>query len=370
MTAGRRIRVLVVDDSAIVRKILTETLGREADLEVVGTAPDPYVARDKILTLNPDVLTLDIEMPRMDGLTFLKRLMRYRPTPVIVVSSVGQAHCAAALEALRLGAVDVLAKPGGPYSVGELEVALPAKIRAAAAARPRAAQLAEAGAGEAPPAPAPVGEIDARTVIAIGASTGGTEAIAQVLRQLPPDSPGIVITQHIPAGFSRAFAERVNRECALDVKEAADGDVLYAGRAVIAPGGFHLLLRRAGLGYRVVVKDGPMVCYQRPSVDVLFHSVAEAAGGCAVGVLLTGMGSDGAQGMLAMKQAGASTIAQDESSCVVFGMPKEAIRRGAADRVVPLDRVADSILAFARGRSGKTAHPPCSPLPACLNAAH
>ncbi|HUO31539.1 MAG TPA: chemotaxis response regulator protein-glutamate methylesterase [Bryobacteraceae bacterium] len=343
MPTDGKIRVLVVDDSAIVRKILTEALSGQLDLEVVGTAPDPYIARDKILALNPDVLTLDIEMPRMDGLTFLKKLMHFHPMPVIVISSLAQASCQTAMQALTIGAVEVLAKPGGPYSVGELRLDLASKIRAAAASRVR--RPAE----PAPTPPQPVRPVARNwvpsSVIAIGASTGGTEAIADVLPRLPAGAPGIVITQHIPAGFSRAFAMRLNQMCPFEVKEAEDGDVLTPGRALIAPGDLHMVLRKSSDGYRVAVKTGPRVCYQRPSVDVMFSSVAESAGAHAVGVLLTGMGSDGAQGLLKMRQAGASTIAQDEASCVVFGMPREAIRAGAAERVVALSGVPNAILA-------------------------
>jgi len=338
-----RIKVLIVDDSAIVRKLLTEALSAERDIEVVGTAPDPYVARDKILALEPDVLTLDIEMPRMDGLTFLKKLMGAHPMPVIIISSLGQASCEAALTALREGAVEVIAKPGGPYSVGDLRIGLPAKIRAAAHA-----QLTRRHAsGRDAPLPALKLRQTAgrpRSLVAIGASTGGTEAIEAVLTRLPDRIPPIAIVQHIPAGFSRAFAERLNGICAFEVKEAQDGDLLVPGRALIAPGNFHMVVDRAPSGYRVTVKDGPLVCYQRPSVDVLFHSAAKAAGAEAVGVILTGMGSDGAQGLRAMRDAGAETIAQDEATCVVFGMPREAIRLGAATRVLPLGRVAAGIL--------------------------
>ena len=347
MSAGRKIRVLIVDDSAIVRKVLTETLAAEQDLEVVGTAPDPYVAREKILSLKPDVLTLDIEMPRMDGLTFLRKLMHFHPMPVIVISSIGQASCRTAMEALRSGAVEVLAKPGGPYSVGELRIDLAHRIRAAAAARVASAPAAVT----APPAhPEPIAAPAASplALIAIGASTGGTEAIASVLTRLPAGSPAIVITQHIPAGFSRAFAQRLNDLCRFEVKEAEDGDEARAGRALIAPGDFHMLVRRAGGQYQVTVKGGPRVCYQRPSVDVLFQSVAEAAGRHAVGALLTGMGSDGAQGLLAMRRNGARTMAQDEASCVVFGMPREAIRLDAAQQVLPLPRIADALVAAVR----------------------
>jgi two-component system chemotaxis response regulator CheB len=344
MAESSKIRVLVVDDSAIVRKILSEALAAEPDLEVVGTAPDPYVARDKILALNPDVLTLDIEMPRMDGLTFLKKLMHFHPMPVIVISSLGQSSCAAAMEALRLGALEVLAKPGGPYSVGELRIDLPNRIRAAAAARIRSEPNPQPEAAVAPPLTPAI--FSPQGILAIGASTGGTEAIEAVLTRLPQSTPGTVIAQHIPPGFSRAFAERLNQICAMEVKEAADGDTVSPGRALVAPGNFHMRLLRSGGVYRVRVETGPRVCYQRPSVDVLFHSVAESAGKQAVGVLLTGMGSDGAQGMLAMRQRGARTLAQDESTCVVFGMPREAIKLGAIEQVVPLTRIPQSILSF------------------------
>jgi len=348
MIPESRIRVLIVDDSAIVRKVLTDALSGEADIEVVGTAPDPFVARDKILSLQPDVLTLDIEMPRMDGVTFLKKLMHYHPMPVIVISSLGIASSRAALEALEAGAIDVLAKPGGPQSVGDLRLSLASKIRAAKVARLRA---------HVPMAAVPVGlparirqvqSFPASAVIAIGASTGGTEAIQKVLVELPENCPGIVITQHIPAVFSRSFANRLNEVSAIRVREAEDGDKIETGLALVAPGNFHMLLKRVPVGYRVEVKNGPMVCFQRPAVDVLFHSVAQAAGSNATGAILTGMGSDGALGMLAMKRAGARTIAQDEATCVVFGMPREAILHGGVDRVLPLSAIPSAILAEAR----------------------
>lgn len=341
MPDGRKIRVLVVDDSAIVRKILTEAISAEPDLEVVGSAPDPFVARDKILELKPDVLTLDIEMPRMDGLTFLKKLMQYHPLPVIVISSLGQSSCEATLQALQYGAVEVLAKPAGPYSVGELRNNLAAKVRAAASARVNPSLVPAAIPDSAPRNSTPV---DPSLVIAIGASTGGTEAIHQVLTRLPSNIPGIIITQHIPPIFSTAFAKRLNDACAFEVKEAADGDTVKPGRALLAPGNFHMVLRKAGNSYRVQIKDGPLVCYQRPSVDVMFSSVAAVAKSKAIGVLLTGMGNDGARGLLDIKMAGGTTFAQDENSCVVFGMPKEAIRLGAADFTFPLHRMAPEIL--------------------------
>ena len=346
MLDGRKTRVLIVDDSAIVRKILAEALASETDIEVVGTAPDPYVARDKILALRPDVLTLDIEMPRMDGLTFLKKLMHFHPLPVVVISSLAQPSCHAAVQALELGAVEALAKPGGPYSVGELRNALAAKIRAAAASRVRRPANGTAPGPSAPtsPQPAPPPALPPGTIIAIGASTGGTEAITTVLSRVPQSAPAIVVTQHIPPVFSRAFANRLNDICAIDVKEAEDGDALRPGLALVAPGDFHMVLRKTGGRYFVNVKTGPRVCYQRPSVDVLFLSVAEAAGRDSVGVLLTGMGADGAQGLLKMKQAGARTIAQDEATCVVFGMPREAIELGAAEHVLPLGAISNAML--------------------------
>lgn len=349
MIAQKRIKVLIVDDSAIVRKVLTDALSGEPDIEVVGTAPDPYVARDKILALKPDVLTLDIEMPRMDGVTFLNKLMHFRPMPVIVISSLGIASSQTALKALEAGAIDVLAKPGGPQSVGELRLSVAAKIRAARIARIRVSNRMAPGA-TCPPAASMTSRpsFSPSAVIAIGASTGGTEAIRTVLSGLPRNCPGVVVAQHIPAVFSRSFANRLNELCNIQVREAQDGDSLEPGLALIAPGNFHMLLRRAASGYRVEIKDGPLVCYQRPAVDVLFHSVADAAGAYATAALLTGMGSDGVQGMLAMKKVGIRTIAQDEETCVVFGMPKEAIKASAVDQVLPLGVIADALLAQSR----------------------
>jgi two-component system, chemotaxis family, protein-glutamate methylesterase/glutaminase len=346
--AERRIKVLIVDDSAIVRRLLAEALAGAADIEVVGTAPDPFVARDKILSLRPDVLTLDVEMPRMDGITFLKKLMRFHPMPVVVISSLGQASSKIALEALQFGAVEVLAKPGGPYSVGELQHDLPHKVRAAALARvQRAPAEAAVPVAVRPAVLTGFHPGNPSGIIAIGASTGGTEAIREVLMGLPAGSPGIVIVQHIPPVFSTAFANRLNDLCRIQVKEAADGDRLTPGLALVAPGNFHMTVRKTGSEYRVSVQDGPRVCYQRPAVDVLFESVASAAGRDAIGALLTGMGADGAEGLLKMKRAGAKTIAQDEASCVVFGMPREAIRLGAVDHVLPLNGIAGQLLALS-----------------------
>lgn len=355
----QKIKVLVVDDSAIVRKILVDSLTGEPDIEVVGTAPDPYIARDKILALRPDVLTLDIEMPRMDGLTFLGKLMQHHPLPVVIISSLAQSSCNIAVEALRIGAMEVLAKPAGPYSVGELRSLLAGKIRTAAKGsvrvRPAASQPPSTfKVAAAPPLAAPSTSFGSSEIIAIGASTGGVSALQEVLTRLPASMPPILVTQHIPAVFSKAFAERLNQICNVKVKEAQDGDPVLPGHVCLAPGDLHMILQRSSNGgYQVAVKNGPQVCYQRPSVDVLFHSVAKVAGAQGTGVILTGMGADGAEGLLAMKKAGAHTIAQDEASCVVFGMPKEAINRGAVDEVKPLGQIAAAIQA-ALGRAART----------------
>ncbi len=380
MLSHPKIRVLVVDDSAIVRKVLSGILDAEPDIEVVGTAPDPFIARDKILSLRPDVLTLDIEMPRMDGLTFLEKVMRHQPLPVIMISSLAQSSTHAALEAMSRGAVDVLAKPGGPYSVGDLKGDLPRRVRAAAGARLRSsfgspqdlpapgtsrtghnAQAEHPGkvASQGPPTTngtgpghqpqTAIGILKQSMLIAIGASTGGTVAIERVLTALPAQMPAMVITQHIPAGFSAAFAKRLNKVCAIDVKEASEGDEARAGLALIAPGNRHMRVRQGQSGgWRVHLDDGPKVCYQRPSVDILFESAAAEAGSRAAGIILTGMGSDGANGLLSMRRAGARTLAQDEATCVVFGMPREAIEKGAAEKVLPVDRISAALLDICR----------------------
>jgi two-component system chemotaxis response regulator CheB len=333
-------KVLIVDDSALVRRILADSLASEPDISVVGGAPDPYVARDMIMELKPDVLTLDLEMPRMDGLTFLHKLMQYHPMPVIVISSLTQASCRTALAALEAGAVEALAKPGGPNSVGELRATLPDHVRIAARARVRP----RPGGRSTTIQRTSLSNYRTGSVLAIGASTGGTEAIRTVLEQLPAGIPPTVITQHIPPGFSKAFSERLNDLCRMEVKEAEDGDELRQGRVLIAPGGFHMVIQRTNPGYRIALNRGPRVCYQRPSVDVLFQSVADQAREHAIGILLTGMGSDGAHGLAQIRDAGGATIAQDEESCVVFGMPREAIRLGAASEVLPLSHIARSIL--------------------------
>lgn len=335
MTLLRKVRVLIVDDSAIVRKMLSDALSSDPGIEVVGVAQDPFVARDMVLKLQPDVLTLDIEMPRMDGLTFLRKLMEHRPLPVIIVSSVTQAGSAASIDALAAGAIDVIAKPGGPQSVGQVAEKLKRRIRGLTPGQPLRLTAERSGIKPGPFAGAG-GLATAKGLILIGASTGGTQAIESVLTRLPPDSPPILVVQHMPAGFTRAFAERLDRVCPMQVIEAKGGEVLRRGTVYIGPGDFHLMVEGTGLELRTVVRTGPPVHYQRPAVDVLFHSATRLRGTPIVAALLTGMGADGADGMVALRQAGASTIAQDEQSCVVFGMPKEAIARGGAQHIATL----------------------------------
>jgi two-component system chemotaxis response regulator CheB len=341
---SRKIKVLVVDDSAVARQLLSSHLARDPGIEVVGTAPDPYLAWERIRTLAPDVLTLDVEMPRMDGITFLEKLMRRHPMRVLMVSSLTEAGCATTLRALELGAIDFVAKPvmGLRDRFPDIARELVEKVKIAAAARPPA------------PRPAPIvrrvrpgGMRTTQRLIALGASTGGTEAIREFLTVLPPDAPGILIVQHMPEKFTRAFATRLDGLCGVRVKEAEDGDRALAGHVLIAPGNQHMRLVRDGATYRVRLGSDPHVNRHRPSVDVLFHSCADAAGPAAVGVIMTGMGDDGARGLLAMRAAGAATIAQDEASSVVFGMPRIAIELGAAEQVLPLDRLAEAALARA-----------------------
>ncbi len=341
------IKVLVVDDSAVVRNILSSELSKAPGIEVVGTAMDPYVARDKIIKLKPDVVTLDVEMPRMDGLTFLRKLMRYYPIPVIVVSSLAPEGGEVALEALEIGAVDVVSKPGAAYTVGDLSAQLAEKIKGAARAdMSKLKSRAKNAENEPPPARLSMTRTTEK-VVAIGASTGGTEAIKAVLEKYPENCPGTMIVQHMPEQFTRSFAQRLNDLCASEVREAADGDRLTPGLVLIAPGNKHMVLRRSGAQYVARVKDGPYVYHQRPSVEVLFNSVARYAGRNAVGALLTGMGTDGAKGMKAMQDAGAETIAQDEKTSVVYGMPRAAVELGAASHILPLDRIAEKIVRLA-----------------------
>jgi two-component system chemotaxis response regulator CheB len=340
------IRVLVVDDSALMRRLLSEILATDKDIEVVGTAGDPFAARDKIKQLQPDVLTLDVEMPRMDGLTFLGNLMRLRPMPVVMISSLTARGAEVSLQALELGAVDVVAKPQLDLSRGMVDQAaeIITKVKAAATARPR-------GRGGPAPILAKGSATGLRTtdrVIAIGASTGGTEAVAQVLAALPPDAPGVVIAQHIPPEFSRRFAERLDQTTPLAVSEARDGDPILVGHAYVAPGQRHLRVERSGARYVCRVGDDEPVNRHRPSVDVLFASVADNVGANAIGVLLTGMGADGAHHLGTLRERGAPTIAQDRETSVVWGMPGEAVKRGAASEVLALERIAERLIALAR----------------------
>lgn len=339
-----RSKVLIVDDSALMRQLLTQILGSDPELEVVGTAGDPYVAREKIKALNPDVLTLDIEMPRMDGLTFLEKLMRGHPMPVIMISSLTARGSDTTLRALSLGAIDYVSKPRIDVSNGTIEQAeeIVAKVKAAARAK-----VSRAGALTRPSTllPGRTYQFSAtHKVVAIGASTGGTEALKELLSQLPADFPGIVIVQHMPEAFTHQFAERLDSLCRIRVKEAEDGDHILPGHALLAPGGHHMTVVRRGMEYGVHVYRGERVNRHIPSVDVLFSSCARSMGKNALGVLLTGMGADGARGMLEMKQAASFNIAQDESTSVVFGMPREAILLNAVDQVLPLGQIPNALL--------------------------
>jgi two-component system, chemotaxis family, protein-glutamate methylesterase/glutaminase len=351
MIPPKKIRALVVDDSAVVRRAIADALSADPEIEVVGTASDPYVARDKILELHPDVITLDIEMPRMDGLTFLRILQKHHPMRVVIISSTTTNGSKNAIEALAAGAVDVIAKPTSAWSLGHLRERLAEHVKAAARSRlvvPAATTGNERRNIES------VGSthFNPRQLILIGASTGGTEAIKSVLTQLPDGLPGICIVQHIPPGFSKAFAERLNQCCAFEVREAVHGDQVKPGLALIAPGDYHMTLLRKGDGYCVALNQQPPRHHTRPSVDALFESAVECVGSNAVTVILTGMGADGALGMKALKQSGAITIAQNEETCVVYGMPRAAVELGAVDRVLPLERIPQGILIALRERAG------------------
>ena len=349
-----RIGVLIVDDSAVVRQTLSDILSSDPDIEVIGTASDPFVAAERMRIRTPDVITLDIEMPRMDGLTFLQKIMHQHPIPVIICSSLAEEGAQTTLKALEYGAVDIITKPrlGSKQFLEESRLMLCQAVKAAAAARLRVVSparrvepklTADAILSRSTGAMLETTE----KVVVVGASTGGTEALRALLEVMPPDAPGIVIVQHMPEVFTRAFANRLDSLCQISVKEAETNDTVLRGRALIAPGNHHLLVQRNSSGYLVRSTDGPLVSRHRPSVDVLFRSVAKAVGPDAVGVIMTGMGSDGAQGLLEMRNCGAQTIAQDESSCIVFGMPKEAITRGAVVEVVPLARIAETALAMS-----------------------
>jgi len=358
----QKLRVLVVDDSASVRETLTRILESDPSIEVMGTASDPFVAAKRIQDEVPDVITLDVEMPRMDGITFLRKIMQQRPIPVVMCSSLTEEGSATLMQALEAGAIDVILKPRVdiPRFLEDSKIRICDVVKAAAHARlrnvPRSRNAEERRNGQKKLTadamlPPPKGHAMARTterIICIGASTGGTESLRVVLEDLPPDCPGVVIVQHMPEKFTEAFARRLNGLCAVEVKEAQDGDTVLRGQVLIAPGNKHTLLQRSGARYYVQVKDGPLVTRHRPSVDVLFRSAARYAGSNAVGIIMTGMGDDGARGLSEMKAAGAHTIAQDEATCVVFGMPKEAIARGAADKIVPLQNIAGEIVRIGR----------------------
>ncbi|HEX6720194.1 MAG TPA: chemotaxis response regulator protein-glutamate methylesterase [Burkholderiaceae bacterium] len=363
MDTRSRIKVVVVDDSALVRGLLSEIINRQADMQCVGVAADPLQAREVIRNANPDVITLDVEMPRMDGIDFLSRLMRLRPTPVVMVSTLTERGAEVTLRALELGAIDFVAKPkiGVADGLKRLADDITDKIRVAAHAqvhRLSAAPVAAAHAVASSPGAAapPLGRLSTEKLIFIGASTGGTEATRAVLTGLPADMPGILITQHMPPGFTTSYAKRLDSLSRIRVKEAIDGERVLPGHAYLAPGGLHLSVERSGANYIARVRDGDAVNRHKPSVDVLFESAARAAGPNALGVMLTGMGADGAQSMRAMRDAGSYNICQDEATCVVFGMPREAIRLGAAHEVLPLLHIAPALIARLKSTAGATIH--------------
>lgn len=355
---GNKTRVVVVDDSALVRGLLTEIIDRQPDMQCVGAAADPLVAREMIRNLNPDVITLDVEMPRMDGIDFLSRLMRLRPMPVVMVSTLTERGADVTLKALELGAIDFVAKPkiGVADGLRQLGTDITEKIRTAARARvSRLEAPAPAAPGAAvarPAAPASLGRLSTEKIIFIGASTGGTEATREVLVNLPPDSPAVMITQHMPPGFTKSYATRLDGLCRIRVSEAADGERVLPGHAYIAPGGHHLSVERSGANYIARVQEGQPVNRHMPSVEVLFESAARVVGRNALGVMLTGMGADGARAMKTMRDAGSWNVCQDEASCVVFGMPREAINHGAAHEVLPLKQIAPRLLEWLRANAG------------------
>jgi two-component system chemotaxis response regulator CheB len=355
MSTQRKIRTLVVDDSAVVRRMISDALSQDPEIEVVGAACDPYVARDMILQLEPDVLTLDIEMPRMDGLTFLKILQEHRPMPVIIVSSLTQAGSKLALRALELGAVDVVAKQSSAWNIGSLRDQLAHRVKGAARARLSLLHPAGAASAGAATESAAGAQFSARQLVVLGASTGGTEAVKSVLMRLPSGLPGICIVQHIPPVFSRTFAERLNECCEVEVREAVHGEEVLPGTALIAPGDYHMAVEWGGSHYRIRLRQDPPIHFTRPAVDMLFNSAAQCAGRHALGVLLTGMGRDGAQGMQQLKSAGAINLAQNEATCVVYGMPRAAVELGVVDRSLPLDHIPHAIIQALRERTGQPA---------------
>jgi len=366
----KKISVIVVDDSALVRSLLAEIINRQPDMECIGTAHDPLVAREMIRELNPDVITLDVEMPRMDGIDFLGRLMRLRPMPVVMISTLTDRGAEVTMRALELGAIDFVAKPRIGVATGlndlaqqiveKIRIASKAKIRRAPAPPPAVAGAAHATGVSAPPAPpsssALLGRVSTEKLIFIGASTGGTEAIRHILIDLPADCPGIAITQHMPPGFTASFAARLNSQCRISVKEAVHGERILPGHAYIAPGGKQFSVGRSGANYVAVVEDAEPVNRHRPSVEVLFHSAAQVVGRNAYAIMLTGMGGDGAKAMREMKDAGSYNYVQDEASCIVFGMPREAIAHGAAHEVLPLDQIAAALMLKLKSGSGEVRH--------------
>ena len=360
--------MIVVDDSALVRSLLSEIINRQRDMECIGTANDPLVAREMIRELDPDGITLDVEMPRMDGIDFLGRLMRLRPTPVVMISTLTERGAEVTMKALELGAVDFVAKPrvGLASGLNDLAAQIVDKIRVAAVAQvrrapardaaPAAGSAGSAAVAHAAPAAGLLGRLSTEKLICIGASTGGTEAIKEVLVQMPADSPAIVITQHMPPGFTTSFAARLNGLCQITVKEAVNGERILPGHAYIAPGGTQFHVARSGANYVAVVDDGPPVNRHKPSVEVLFKSAAAVVGRNAFGIMLTGMGNDGAVAMREMKDAGSYNYVQDEATCIVFGMPREAIAHGAADEVLPLGQIAPALIARLRGTTDRLHH--------------
>jgi two-component system chemotaxis response regulator CheB len=361
-------RVVVVDDSALVRSLLAEIVNRQPDMQCIGSAADPFAAREMIRNLNPDVITLDVEMPRMDGIDFLSKLMRLRPMPVVMVSTLTERGAEVTMRALELGAIDFVAKPKIGVADGlkqlaeeiteKIRIAAKAHVKRAPAAPPSPAPGVPGGAPAAKPAVAasPLGRLSTEKIIFIGASTGGTEATKEVLMNLPPDSPAVVITQHMPPGFTRSYAARLDTLCKIRVKEATDGERILPGHAYIAPGGLHLSVERSGANYVARVRDGEPVNRHKPSVEVLFESAARVVGQNAFGIMLTGMGADGARAMKTMRDAGSYNYAQNESTCVVFGMPREAIQHGAAHEVLPLQDIAPHLMEKLRSMHGALLH--------------
>ncbi|MFC2140271.1 chemotaxis response regulator protein-glutamate methylesterase [Candidatus Auribacterota bacterium] len=344
----KKIKLLIVDDSAVVRNTLSRELSEYKEIEVVATAANPYIARDKIVRFKPDVLTLDVEMPRMDGITFLEKLMRYYPLPIIILSSLTSKGCSTALKALELGAVEVMHKPeiDVSYKLNEMITLLVEKIKAAFQTKYRFSSKNAEQRNQPQPIIKKLTAMIQTTdkIVAVGASTGGTEALRKIIPVLPPSFPGTLIAQHMPEHFTQSFADSLNKASQMEVREARDGDTIHPGLVLVAPGNYHMLLRRSGARYYVEVKKGPLVCRQRPSIEVLFNSAAKYAGRNALGVILTGMGSDGAHGLLNLKETGAFTIAQDEKSCVVYGMPKEAVKLNAAEKVVSLEKIPEALI--------------------------